>query len=357
MTIWLFALLLTAIACATLLYAGAGRMVNAGPSAADATRAHFRAQLGAIESDSAIGRLGPAEAAAAKSELAREVMRHTDDAPSVGGSKAAIGIAVALVAVLSVGTYWFLGRPDLPAAPLASRDVAAENSLDLNAAISTIEARLKQNPDDLRGWQVIAPAYVQLGRYDDAVKALRRVNELAPPTADTLTDLGEALMMRNGGSVVGEAMDSFKQAVALDPKHIRSRFYVAGEETRTGDYVAAVRDWNGLLALAQGNEPWVVTAKNGLAFAEAQLNPSASSAEPAVPDESQIDAMVDGLDARLKAQGGSIDEWTRLVRSRMVQGRMADAQAAYEAARKAYPDAKVRTELDVLAADNGLVAK
>ena len=67
--------------------------------------------------------------------------------------------------------------------------------------------------------------------------------------------------------------------------------------------------------------------------------------------------MVDGLDARLKAQGGSIDEWTQLVRSRLVQGRSADAQAAYDLARKAYPDAKVRTELDVLAADNGLVAK
>jgi cytochrome c-type biogenesis protein CcmH len=356
MTIWLFALLLTAIACATLFYAGAGRTVNAGPSAAEATRAHFRAQLGAIESDTAIGRLGPNEAAAAKSELAREVIRLTDDAPPAGGSRAAIGIAVALVAVLSVGTYWFLGRPDLPAAPLASRDVAAENSLDLGAAISTIEARLAQNPDDLRGWQVIAPAYVQLGRYDDAVRALRQVNKLAP-TADTLTDLGEALMMRNGGSVVGEAIDSFKQAAALDPKHVRSRFYIAGEETRTGDYNAAVQDWNGLLALAEGSEPWVVTAKNGLAFAEAQLNPSAASAAPVAPDSTQIDAMVDGLDARLKSQGGTIDEWTRLVRSRLVQGKTADAQTAYEAARKVYPDASVRTELDVLAADSGLVAK
>ena len=118
-----------------------------------------------------------------------------------------------------------------------------------------------------------------------------------------------------------------------------------------------------------------MTARNGLAYAEAELNPPSASAAstsgpatapsiapppaeaPAMPDQSQIDAMVDGLDARLKAQGGSIAEWTQLVRSRMVQGRMADAQAAFDAARKAYPDPKVRTELDVLAADNGLVQK
>jgi cytochrome c-type biogenesis protein CcmH len=41
----------------------------------------------------------------------------------------------------------------------------------------------------------------------------------------------------------------------------------------------------------------------------------------------------------------------------MVQGRMDEAQAAYDLARRAYPDPKARTELDVLAADNGLVAK
>ncbi len=360
MTIWLFVLILTAIACATLYYAGAGRTVNAGAAGPDAVAEHFRAQLRSIDVDASAGRLGVAEATAAKGELAREVMRLKDEAPaapvSPASGKRATWIALVLVAALSVGTYAYLGRPDLPAVPLASRDVAAENGLDLDTAIKTIETRLAADPNDLRGWQVIAPAYIQLGRYADAARALRRINELAPPTADSLTDLGEALMMQAGGSVAGEPLELFRQAAGLDPKHIRSRFYVAGEETRAGDYVAAVNDWNALLALGRGDEPWAVTAKNGLAFAENALNPAATPA-PAQPNADQIAAMVDGLDARLKSEGGSIDDWTKLVRSRMVQGRTEDAQAAYDAARKAYPDAKVRTELDVLAADNGLVAK
>ena len=66
--------------------------------------------------------------------------------------------------------------------------------------------------------------------------------------------------------------------------------------------------------------------------------------------------MVDGLDARLKAQGGTIEEWTQLVRSRLVQGRTGEAQAAYAAARKAYPQAVDRAELDALALSSGLVA-
>jgi cytochrome c-type biogenesis protein CcmH len=352
MTIWVFALILTAIACATLYYAGAGRTVNAS-GAVDATTEHFRAQLRAIESDAAIGRLGAAEATAAKGELAREVMRHKSSDTPTGSSRVALWLPVLLVAAISLGTYAYLGRPDLPAAPLAGRDVVAEGEVTLESAIETIEARLAEQPGDLRGWTVIAPAYMQLGRYADAAKALRKVNELGTPTADTLTDLAEALMMQAGGIVEGEPLELLRRAYALDATHVRSLYYIAGEETRIGDFDAAIRDWNALLKLSKGGEPWVVTAQNGLAYAQGGGGP----AEPVTVDQAQIDAMVDGLDERLKAQGGSMEEWTRLVRSRMVQGRMEDAQLAYDAARKAYPDAAERNELDVLAADNGLVAR
>lgn len=354
MTIWVFALILTAIACATLYYAGAGRTVNAS-AAVDATTEHFRAQLRAIETDAAMGRLGAAEATAAKGELAREVMRHKSSDTPTGSSAVALWLPVLLVAAISIGTYAYLGRPDLPAAPLAGRDVAAEGEVTLESAIETIEARLAEQPDDLRGWTVIAPAYMQLGRFEDAVKALRKVNELGTPTADTLTDLAEALMMQVGGTVAGEPLELLQRAHALDATHVRSLYYIAGEETRVGDFDAAIRDWNALLKLSKGGEPWVVTAQNGLAYAES--GGTGAEAVSVEPDQAQIDAMVDGLDQRLKAQGGSIDEWTRLVRSRMVQGRTEDAQLAYDAARKAYPDAAERNELDVLAADNGLVAR
>jgi len=382
MTTWIFALILTAIACATLYYAAAGRAVNAGPTTRDATATQFRAQLREIDADVASGDLNAAEALAAKSELAREVMRAKSEEPGprLRQGRSWYWLPVPVVAVLALAMYAYLGRPDLPSVPLADRAPAQGQGLDLDAAIKTIEGRLATNPSDLRGWQVIAPIYMQLGRYADAVAALRHVNALAPPTADSETDLGEALMMQAGGSVVGEPLQLFKQAMAIDPQSVRARYYIAAEETRTGAYSDAVHDWNGLLALAKGDEPWVVTAKNELAMAEAGLNPSAApagadaaaaivaaetapSAQPSpmssAPSaiESQINMMVDGLEARMRSQGGSVEEWTELVRSRMVQGRMSDAQTDFDLARKAYPDPKVRTELNVLAADNGLVQR
>lgn len=364
MTFWILAIVITAIACAALYYASAGRAVNAAPAEGDAIKAHFRQQLLEIDADTASGRLGEAEAQAAKGELAREMLRLSGETQggAPGGRNARKGIlavSVLAVALLAFGTYSFMGNPHLPAQPLAER-VSAQ-PINLETALAKIEAHLVETPDDLRGWAVIAPVYMQSGRYADAVRAYRRINELAPPSAESETDLGEALMMLNGGKVAGEALALFRSAAARDPGHVRSRFYVAAETTRAGDYPAAIVQWNELLALAKGDEPWVVTARDGLAVAESGgvtgVDPAPTATSAAPPDDAQIQAMVDGLAARLETEGGSIEDWTRLVRSRMVLGDTAAAQAAYDAARKAYPDASVRTELDVLAADNGLVAK
>lgn len=356
MLFWLLALLVTAIACAALYYAGAGRQTDAPAVEQEpAEFAHLKMQLREIESDAAIGRLEAAEAMAAKGEVAREVMRVKSESGKAIKVRAPrqvlVGAAVAATALVSFGVYAVLGRPDVPAAPLEARVDIPPKDMTIESAVAQIEARLADKPDDLQGWTVIAPAYMQMGRYGDAATALRKVIALAGPSADRETDLGEALMLAANGSATGEPLKLFESAAARDPAHVRSRYYIAGEAMQRGDFATAKSDWEALIALGKGDEAWLPNAKAGLEAAVAALN-----GDVAPPDGTAVAAMVDGLAARLKEQGGSIEEWTRLVRSRLVQGQKELAQQAYDAARKAFPDAKVRTELDVLAADNGLVA-
>ena len=350
MVFWSLALVVTAIACAALYYAGAGMRVNAGETAAGSLEiGHFKLQLKEIDADAALGRLGPAEAVAARGEVARELMRIKQGVPVTDKRprRALMGGAVVVTALLAFGIYGAMGRPDLPAAPLAERADVPPPDMTLDDAVAQIEQQLEKAPDDLRGWSVVAPAYMQMGRFDDAAKALRKVIALDGPTADRETDLGEALMMAAKGNATGEPMALFERAAKRDPQHARSRYYIAGELTRTGEFAAAKTAWTELLALSKGGESWVEPAKAGLAAAEGGANGTNSTV---------ISGMVEGLSKRLTEQGGSIDEWTRLVRSRLVLGQTAAAQQAYDAARAAYPDAKVRAEIDVLAADNGLVA-
>ena len=80
-----------------------------------------------------------------------------------------------------------------------------------------------------------------------------------------------------------------------------------------------------MLALSKGGETWVAAAEAGLAAAEGGNDGTNSTA---------IAGMVDGLSKRLTEKGGTIDEWTRLVRSRLVLGQKDAAQDAYDAARQ-----------------------
>src|SRR5690606_9513697 len=149
-------------------------------------------------------------ATAARGELARELMRSQAE-PVVRSdrdlSRGTLATGVAAVALLSLGLYAILGQPDLPAQPLAERPEIAAQAMDLGEAVARIEARLAEFPDELRGWQVIAPAYLELGRYGDAANAYRRVIELSGPTAQLRTDLAEALLLQADGAGSDEAME------------------------------------------------------------------------------------------------------------------------------------------------------
>ncbi|WP_056227291.1 c-type cytochrome biogenesis protein CcmI [Devosia sp. Root635] len=354
MLFWFIAIAVTAIACAALFYAAGPRAVNAAAPELDDANSHFRLVLAGIDADVAAGKLGEPEAVAARGELAREILRLKAEAgrmvaPPHGLGRMPLLAGLGGIAVLALGLYAMLGSPDLPSQPLAGRDDAMAQQIDLDAAIARIEAQLTANPDDLRGWTVIAPAYLEMGRYADAARAYRRMMELGEPTADLQTSLAEALMLGADGAGSAEAMDLLRAAAASDPNHVLSRLYIAADLTRAGDYPAAAAAWQAALALSKGDEPWLPAAQQGLAVAQN------GGVAPANAQEAEmIGQMVGGLADRLAAEGGSIAEWTQLVRAYLVLDDTDSAQAAYDAAVASYPQAFDRGDLDTLALGAGL---
>jgi cytochrome c-type biogenesis protein CcmH len=354
MLFWFIATAVTAIACAALFYAAAGRRVNATQPQFAAADSHFATVLARIEADEASGLLGAPEAAAAKAELAREVLRAGNAARRPISGKGELNrmpllLGLGAIAAISLGTYGFLGSPNLPSQPLAERAVPREETVDLNAAVARIEAQLAQHPDDVRGWSVIAPVYVDLKRFSDAENAYRRVIALGGTTPDVQTRLAEVLLLQANGAGSAEAMQLLQAAAATNPNHILSRLYLAAELTRTANYEEAVLKWREALALSSGGEPWVAAAREGLAVA---LNGGQAPAQEQQAE--MIGQMVSGLAARLNADGGSPEEWTQLVRAYLVLGDREAAQTAYDTAVAAYPLAFDRGELDTIALDAGL---
>ena len=130
---------------------------------------------------------------------------------------------------------------------------------------------------------MLAPVYLQMGRFADAVTARRKVLALAGETAARQADLGEALTAAANGIVTGDAKTAFERAQQLDPHDLKSKFFIglAAEQDGKGDEAAAI--WRGMLADAPPDAPWRATVQQALARIGA-APPAASAPGPKAAD-------------------------------------------------------------------------
>lgn len=377
MLIWALFAGMTAVAALIVLAPLARRAKTSdGTPAGDVSV--YKDQLDEIDRDLTNGLVASTEAEAARAEIARRLLRaarraETDAVGAPSHRARLVGIlAIVLVPLLAVGTYLSLGHPDMPDAPLAGRAAQAAGSQSIEDIVARVEAHLAQSPDDARGWEVIAPVYMRLGRTDDAVGAVKNAIRIAGPTERRQINLGEALVAAGEGHIGDEARAAFAKALEIEPRSVLPRMYLAAALSQDGKLAEAAAAWGALVASASPSDEWLPVARAELAKAEtaAGLPPSAPPPAPETrsapgPTSAEVEAagqmstadrgamiaeMVGRLDARLKASGGTIDEWERLVRSQKIMGKVDDARASLERARAALAsDPAALKRLDALA--------
>ncbi|MGN7125431.1 c-type cytochrome biogenesis protein CcmI [Methylorubrum thiocyanatum] len=393
--IWFILAAMTGAAVFALLWPmSRRRRQGAGPQAQDgnglATETGFyEDQLAEIERDLGRGLIAPAEAEAARAEAARRLLRASREEQAGGAGpapiaephlrqrRAASAFALSTIPLVALVVYGLYGSPNLPSQTDADRKATRAGAQDLMTAIGQIEARLANHPDDVRGWSVLGPVYMRLGRFDDAARAYAALVRLKGEDAQALSDWGEALVAAADGTVSPEARKVLGRALAADPKAAKPQFYLARGDEQSGDVAGAVRRLEAMAASAPADAPWLSAVRDNLARLKGEtaaapkadgdakdgVKPEAPVAGPgsniqALPPSERIDAirgMVEGLERRLAKQGGSADEWLRLVRSHAVLGERDKALDALERARKALRDDRTAQErLDAQAHELGL---
>jgi cytochrome c-type biogenesis protein CcmH len=376
MTLWLVFALMTAAAIFAVLWPLSRRGGKGGGS----DIAVYRDQLDEIARDRAAGLIGEAEAEAAKVEVSRRLLAAADaaeaDKPPSGVSpvwrrRATAIAALVLVPVFAVALYLMIGSPQMPGEPLAERQSAARDNPPIEALITQVEEHVARNPDDGRGWEVLAPVYMRLGRFDDSVRAWRNAIRLNGSTTAREADLGEALVAGANGVVTADAKAAFDRALALDKDDVKTRFYLGMAADQDGKRAEADAIWRDLLAKAPPDAPWIEVVRHALergappmtapaAQAPAAPGPSAADVAAAAqmkPDEQKqmIAGMVARLADRLKQDGSDVEGWLRLVRAYKVMGDADKAQAAAADARRALAgDADKIRRLDELVKELGL---
>jgi cytochrome c-type biogenesis protein CcmH len=228
--------------------------------------------------------------------------------------------AISLVVMaVGLGVYLMLGRPYL-----AERSVAPGD--DLRSLVARLSVRVRQVPNDPRGWMLLGKGYLTLDDPNGAAAAFRRAIPLAAPEqrSTLLSAEGEALTMAADGIVTPEAEAAFDEALRLNPKDQASRYYLGTAYAMRRADARALLLWQSLLADAPSNAPWRGALVDRIAALKAQNG--------GVPD---IGAMVAGLAARLHRDPNDPEGWQRLVRAYVALGDAARAQAALGEARMA----------------------
>jgi cytochrome c-type biogenesis protein CcmH len=393
MMLWLILALMTAAALGAVVWP----LVRArGMTAAGSDLVVYRDQLEEIERDRTDARIGAVEAEAARVEVSRRLLAaaNAENArPAETGSGgrrriAAVAAAVVMIPMLAVALYGVLGSPDLPGQPLAARTKGGEQNLEgdtIAQLIARVEAHLEENPNDGRGWEIVAPVYMKLERYEEAANARRRAISLLGATAIREVDLGEALTAAANGVISEEAQAAFDRAIALDAENFKAQFYLGLAAEQDGNTAEAARLWRALIAKAPSDAPWLTVVRQALARVEkpgaevpaaeppAAKAPSAAAPAAAAPgprpddiakagqmtDQQRaqmIGGMVERLATRLHENGSDLDGWLRLLNAYKVLGEHAKAKAAIAEARAALanePDKLHRLDIAIKDLDIG----
>lgn len=270
MFFWPLLALMTAAAVFAVLWPLSRRRENPDP-ARETGLAVYRDQFAEIERDRARNLIGEAEAKFARTEIGRRLLAADDriaatrfSQNSTARRRAVALIALAGIPVVALGLYLLVGSPDLSGAPLSSRLAAAPENQDIALLLRRVETHLAEQPDDGRGWEILAPVYLRTGRTGDAVKARANALRLLGANADRESDLGEALVAEANGVVTAEARAAFERANALDARHPKARFFRGLAAEQDGRLQDAKAIWQGLVNDAPEDALWLGVVRTAL---------------------------------------------------------------------------------------------
>ncbi|MGI9524891.1 MAG: c-type cytochrome biogenesis protein CcmI [Hyphomicrobiaceae bacterium] len=256
---WLICAAMTALGVVLIVRPMVGQSPSEGPPK-QADIAVYKDQLGEIDKDLDRGILGAEEAEAARVEVARRILaldakqETSHQAGSLDQSqcrRSNVGVAtVASVIIVScaVGGYLAFGSPGQPARPHAPRVAADPSKLPVDELIARVEARLQQQPDDAKGWDVIAPVYLRRQKFEKAAYAYQRAIALNGESPRRLAQFAESVLGATHGLVTGDVKRAYERLLMLKADYLPAHFWLSVWHEQQGDTDSAAAAYRKLSA-------------------------------------------------------------------------------------------------------------
>ncbi len=229
--------------------------VTARADRREANLAVFRDQETELEKEKAAGTLSEADYRQAREELQRRLLDEVgavEDAAvgRQGPSKStAIVLALLLPAAALLG-YLALGNPKA----LDPRNVQGEppvSAEQINSMVEKLASRLKEHPEDEKGWIMLARSYKALGRLPEAAEAYGKGGKLLQENPLLLTDYAETLATLSDGRFAGKPTQLINQALKVNPQEPQALILAGVAASERNDFKAAIGYWERLLPMVE----------------------------------------------------------------------------------------------------------
>ena len=160
-----------------------------------------------------------------------------------------------LVPVASLWIYKAVGTPqalDLKPAPRAASVTHTQELPDINAMVSGLQVRLRENPEDVEGWMLLSRTYKSMQRFPESVEALEKALEVAPDDPSVMVELAEAwIYVSPDGRIGDNSLSMLQRALVIDPGQQKALWLLGMAAAQEGEFEYAIEQWEALLALME----------------------------------------------------------------------------------------------------------
>lgn len=206
----------------------------------------YREELDRLEADRLAGRVDSDNYEQTHAEMRQRLFQDTDEADDLAvlGStkKTIIGICL-FVVLLSVGFYFYLGDASRIAEKSAEKPMTQES---VEKMIVEFAAKMEKEPDNLKGWAMLARSYRILGRNAEAANAYARAGSFVNSDPQLLADYADVLAANANGNFAGKPQQLINKALALDPNNLLALWLSGTAAFNAQNYKVAVQSWEKL---------------------------------------------------------------------------------------------------------------
>lgn len=389
MTFWIIAAATTLVLALTFYRA----LTTPSPDATDPVdMAVYKDQLAEVDRDLARNVISNDEADRLRTEISRRILaldKAEHQKTQTLSRRGALTVGLLLFVTVAGGGYGLytqLGQAGYNDIPLKLRIENANTALDtrpsqdefwekmpaqvpLNtptgdyaALVEKLRATVAERPNDLQGFVLLTQIEAGLENFRAAAQAQAKVLSLKgdSATAQDYFEYGELLILSSNGYVSPEAERALRAVLARDDQNEPARYYLGILMAQNDRPDVAFRLWRQLLAVGTNDDPWIAPIRAmipEIAFragvtdfelpplpdTDALPGPSrddiaAAQDMSAADQQDMIRGMVARLSDRLATDGGTPQEWARLINALGVLGDLDQARAIYANAQQVFAD-------------------